>query len=311
MGTHIVDWREMPANDCRDGAVAIGNFDGVHLGHAALIGALRKQADSVRGPAVALTFDPHPADVLRPGQSPPPVTLTAERARLLHELNVDHVIVIRTTPDLLALRADEFFEQVIRRRLAARALVEGTNFGFGRGREGNIDTLARLCRESGIMLTIVPPVHVLDGEVSSSRVRATLLRGDVGEAGRLLGRPYRLTGVVGMGQRRGRTIGFPTANLEAIPTVIPGDGVYAVRAVVDGASWPGAANVGSNPTFGESAKKVEVHLIGFDGDLYRRQLAVDFLERLRDTRAFRGPAELTAQLRKDVEEAREIAAVPQ
>jgi riboflavin kinase/FMN adenylyltransferase len=308
MATHIVEWREMRVADCRGGAVAIGNFDGVHRGHAALMAALRAQADAVRGPAVALTFDPHPADVLRPGQSPPPLTTTAERARLLHELAADQVIVIRTTPDLLALRADAFFAQVIQERLAARALVEGPNFGFGRRREGNIDTLARLCQESDTALTVVPPVRVQDAEVSSSRIRTTLMSGDVREAATLLGRPYRLSGLVGVGEKRGRTIGFPTANLDAIPTVVPGDGVYVVRALVDGAAWPGAANVGPNPTFGENTRKVEVHIIGFDGDLYGRPLLVDFLERLRETRPFRGPTELIEQLKKDVEAAQRIAA---
>jgi riboflavin kinase/FMN adenylyltransferase len=310
MATHVVDWRQVPQASCRGGAVAIGNFDGVHRGHAALLAALRTQASAVGGPAVAFTFDPHPADLLRPGQSPPPLTTTPERARLLHELGADQVVVIRTANDLLALTAEEFFAQVVCERLAARALVEGPNFGFGRGREGNVETLARLCAAKDIKLTVVPPVQASGGEVSSSRIRAALLRGDVGGAAAMLGRPYRLEGVVATGRRRGQTIGFPTANLDAIPTVVPGDGVYAVRAHLDAAAWPAAANVGPNPTFGEAARKVEVHLIGFHGDLYGRPLAVDFVQRLRDTRPFRGAAELTEQLKKDVEAARRIAAAP-
>src|SRR5262249_42326926 len=154
-----------------------------------------------------------------------------------------------------------------------RAVVEGVNFGFGHNREGNVDTLAQLCRLAGLALTVVPPLIVDGLAVSSSRIRAALLHGDVREAALLLGRPYRLHGTVASGQRRGQTLGFPTANLDRLPTLVPGDGVYAVRVPVAGAVWPGAANVGPNPTFGENARKVEVHLIGFSGDLYGQPLA--------------------------------------
>jgi riboflavin kinase/FMN adenylyltransferase len=308
MPTHVVDWRQVPEASCRGGAVSIGNFDGVHRGHAALLDALRVQAGAVGGLAVVFTFDPHPMDLLRPGQSPPPLTTPPERARLLHELGADQVLVVRTTPDLLALRAEEFFAQVVCDRLAARALVEGPNFRFGRGRDGDVGTLARLCTARGMVFTVVPPVQRDGGEVSSSRIRAALRQGDVGDAAIMLGRPYRLAGVVGTGRRRGQTIGFPTANLEAIPTVVPDDGVYAARALRGGAAWPAAVNVGANPTFGEDARKVEVHLIGFHGDLYGQTLAVDFLQRLRETRPFRGAAELIEQLKTDVEQARRIAA---
>ncbi len=199
---------------------------------------------------------------------------------------------------------------MIRGQLQTRALVEGTNFGFGRGREGDVETLARLCEPAGIRLTVVPPV-VFDGaEVSSSRVRSLLTDGSVREAAALLGRPYRMRGTVGAGQRRGEKLGFPTANLEQLRTLAPGDGVYAVAVPYQGKVWPGAANVGANPTFGENARKVEVHLIGFRGDLYGQTLAVDFLERLRDTRPFGSVAELVEQLRRDVAQAGQIAAGP-
>jgi len=307
MAAHTIDWNAMPPGDCRGGAVAIGNFDGVHRGHAALIAELHRQARERGGPAVALTFDPHPLDLLRPGQAPPLLTTAVERGRLLLELGADRVLVLRITAEMLALRATEFFSQVIQQRLNTRALVEGVNFGFGRGREGNIDTLAQLCGPAGIRLTVVPPV-VLDGvEVSSSRVRSALTAGAVREAAALLGRPYRLQGTVGVGQRRGQKLGFPTANLEHLLTLAPGDGVYAVRVSAQGQRWAGAANVGPNPTFGETVRKIEVHLIGFQGDLYGEPLAVDFIERLRDTRSFAHVGELVEQLRRDIEAAREIA----
>jgi riboflavin kinase/FMN adenylyltransferase len=308
MAIHTLPWHEAPPAGCRGGAVSVGNFDGVHRGHAALLDELRRQAATVRGPAVALTFDPHPLQLLRPESYPTPLTSPAERARLLLAGGADHVVLLRTTHDLLRLTAEEFFQQVLRGQFDVRAMVEGENFGFGRGRGGNVQTLAELCRRDGLALVVVPPQLVGGEPVSSSRVRSALQRGAVAEAAECLGRPYRLIGTVGTGQRRGAKLGFPTANLERIETLIPGDGVYAVRAAHAGRSWPGAANVGPNPTFGENARKVEVHLIDFQGNLYGQELAVDFVERLRDTRPFGGVDELVAQLRADVARARQVIA---
>jgi riboflavin kinase/FMN adenylyltransferase len=306
MAIHTLPWHEAPPAGCRGGAVSVGNFDGVHLGHLALLRELRRQAGAVGGPAVALTFDPHPLQLLRPDSYPPPLTTIAERARLIETHGAEHVVLLRTTHDLLRLTAEEFFRRVLRDRFDVRAMAEGNNFGFGRDRGGNVSTLAELCRADGVSLVIVPPVEVGGEPVSSSRVRSALQRGAVREAADCLGRPYRLTGTVGTGRRRGATLGFPTANLERAETLIPGNGVYAVRAEASGASWPGAANVGPNPTFGEDARKVEVHLIGFRGDLYGQELTVDFLERLRDTRPFGSVDELIAQLRADVERAAQV-----
>ncbi len=307
MAVYTLDWNAMPPGDCRGGAVSIGNFDGVHRGHAALLAELRRQASAISGPAVALTFDPHPIELLRPELAPPRLTTTEDRSQLLLMLGADCVLVLRATHELLALHAKEFFAEMVQKRLQARALVEGTNFGFGRGREGDVGTLAELCETAGIGLTVVPPVLLEGNEVSSSRVRAALTTGNVGEAASLLGRPYRLSGLVGTGQRRGQKLGFPTANLEDVRTLIPGDGVYAVRVWHEGKKWPGAANVGPNPTFGENARKVEIHLIGFQGDLYGKPLAIDFLERLRDTLPFKNITELVEQLRHDIDQARRIA----
>ncbi len=304
MAQHSLEWQETFPETCRGGAIAVGNFDGVHRGHAALIAELCRQARALRGPAVALTFDPHPLELLRPGQTLPPLTTTADRVRLLQELGADEVIVLRTTKSLLDLVPTDFFERVLRERLAVRAVVEGVNFGFGRNREGNVETMARLCRDADLAFTVVPPIRVGESAVSSSRIRAALSVGDVAEAAALLGRPHRLIGTVGEGARRGRTIGFPTANLDQLQTLAPADGVYAVRVPLGDEAYSGAANVGPNPTFGEQARKVEVHLIDYEGDLYGQTLAVDFIRRLRDTRPFASAAELVEQLRRDVEQAR-------
>jgi riboflavin kinase / FMN adenylyltransferase len=317
---HTLDWHQSPPEETRDGALTIGNFDGVHLGHRALVAEVRQKAHLLRGPAVVLSFEPHPLKLLRPELFQPVLTTAADRAELLLERGADHVLFLRTTPELLRLTAEEFFHEVIVKGLKARAVVEGINFGFGRGREGNVDMLRKFSREVGIELIVVPPVHLADRPVSSSRVREALVRGAVKEAGRLLDRPYRLRAMVVTGRRRGRTIGFPTANLEQTQTLVPGDGVYAVRVQLTHHSpltthhsptesgwWAGAANIGPNPTFGEQVRKVEVHLLGFDGELVGQELAVDFLDRLRDTRPFPTVEQLVAQLRLDVAQAGAVA----
>jgi riboflavin kinase/FMN adenylyltransferase len=301
------DWKETPPADCRRGAVTFGNFDGVHRGHAALLHKLKESSARLKVPSVAVTFDPHPLQLLRPEQFQPVLTTVADRTDLIHSQGVDHVLILQTTAELLQLSAEEFFEQVVLSRLAARVLVEGVNFGFGRQRQGNIETLRSLCGRSDLELVVVPPFTTVDGIIaSSSRVRAALVQGDPRKAADFLGRPYRLRGRVGQGQKRGRTIGFPTANLERIETLVPGDGVYAVRAWHGDSCWPGAANIGPNPTFGETERKVEVHLIGFQGDLTGQTLAVDFVERLRETRQFASVDALVEQLKKDVDSARKL-----
>ncbi|MBI2825729.1 MAG: bifunctional riboflavin kinase/FAD synthetase [Planctomycetia bacterium] len=295
------------SDDVRTGAVAIGNFDGVHLGHARIVERLIARAREVGGPAVVLTFDPHPVRLLRPAEAPPPLTWTDRKAALLAELGVDWIIAYPTDEQLLNLTPAEFFERIVRRALDARALVEGPNFFFGRGRSGTIEVLRTLAAAADISLDVVEPV-VVDGEfVSSSRVRKLLSEGRVDEARRMLTRPYRLRGMVTHGAGRGAKIGFPTANLAAIDTLLPGVGVYAGRAWIDGQSWPAAINVGPNPTFGEQALKLEVHAIGFAGQLYGQPLEVDFLSRLRDIHPFENAEALKAQLVRDVAEARRAA----
>jgi riboflavin kinase/FMN adenylyltransferase len=309
MASRVVHWQDHLPAECQGGAVAVGNFDGAHRGHAALVAQLRRHAHEAGGPAVAVTFAPHPIEVLHPGARVLLLTTPEDRADLLHALGTDHVITLRTTPDLLALGPADFFAFVLRDRLRARHLVEGANFRFGHDRAGDVHTLAALCAGAGVGLSVVEAVGLLGGEVSSSRIRACLQAGDVAGARELLGRDYRIHGTVVTGARRGRTIGFPTANLGSVPTVVPGEGVYAVRAFPPGGeAWPAAANVGPAPTFGEQERRIEVHLIGFTGDLYGRELGVEFVARLRDTRPFSGVAELVAQLHRDVAQAQEALA---
>ncbi len=291
---------------CRGGVLTLGNFDGVHRGHQALIAEAARQARTLGGPAVAVTFDPHPLQLLRPAAFQPLLTTIEHRAELLHAAGADHVLILQTTPALLQLSARDFFVRVIQHDLQARALVEGYNFAFGKGREGTTEVLRELCAAAHLPLTLVPPQEVLGKPASSSRVRAEILAGRLDIVQALLGRPYRIAGTVVAGQQRGARLGFPTANLDGARTLIPGNGVYAVRAMHGDKAWPAAANVGPNPTFGEDARKVEVHLIDFAGDLYAQELAVDFVAKIRDVQSFASVPELIAQVRADVEWARAV-----
>lgn len=295
-------------DEFRSGAVAIGNFDGVHVGHARIIERLIARARGLGGPAVVFTFDPHPVRLLRPEVAPPPLTWTERKAALLVELGVDTMIAYPTDETLLNLSPREFFDQIVRQRLDARAMVEGPNFYFGKDRQGTIAVLKELAREAGIELEIVEPVKLEGDYVSSSRVRRLIAAGDVETACRMLTRPYRLRGMVTHGAARGAKLGFPTANLSAIDTVLPGPGVYAGIGVLNGRRLPAAINVGPNPTFGEHAMKVEVHLLDFHEPIYGQPLEVEFLRRLRDVQSFDSVDALRAQLDRDVAAARKAAA---
>jgi riboflavin kinase/FMN adenylyltransferase len=298
---------QLPEN-LRHGALSIGNFDGVHRGHARLVERLLAKARELRGPAMVFTFDPHPVRLLRPESAPPPLTWTDRKAQLLDELGVTAVIAYPTDEALLALTPEQFFQRIVQEKLAARGMVEGPNFFFGHNRAGNIETLSGLCQAADISLEIVPPISVGGEIVSSSRVRAAIQAGDVDLARQLSTRPYRVRGMVTHGAGRGARIGIPTANLAAIDTLLPAQGVYAARAITGAGNWPAAVNIGPNPTFGEHALKVEAHLIGFDGSLYGQPLEIEFLSRLRSIRSFESVEALKSQLQHDIEAARRIEA---
>jgi len=299
-------WRAEPPEHCRGAVVTVGNFDGVHRGHAALVRAARELAQRLQTFVLALTFDPHPLALLRPADFQPLLTTLEDRVLLLRACGAERVLVLQTDPELLRLPARAFFDQVLLRRLAARGMVEGPTFGFGYRREGNVELLQRWCLETGIAFSVVPALTVEGELVSSSRIRRLLQSGLVEQARSLLGRPYRLRGKVVAGQRRGHTLGAPTANLQGIATLIPGDGVYAAAAYYRSDRLPAAVHIGPNPTFEETARKVEVHVLDFCGRLYDEELAVDFLARLRDVRVFDCPEDLQKQIEADIASSRRI-----
>jgi riboflavin kinase / FMN adenylyltransferase len=285
-------------------SIAIGVFDGVHVGHQALIRQTAEGATQGRGRALAATFDPLPIQALAPGAPPSALSDVEERADLLHKAGANDVVVFHFTKDFATLSADEFI-----RRLAeageVRQICVGDDFQFGHDRGGNVGVLAAAGPKYGFEVVIARPVKQGGEVVSSTRIRNALLAGDVEDAARLLGRPYRVRGTVVHGAKRGRELGFPTINL-AVPTerLLPRDGIYAMSVRVGDEQVAAAASLGVRPTFGGGDRTLEAYLLDWDGDIYGDRIEAAFVKRLRDELRFASAAELSAQIARDVEETR-------
>ncbi len=289
--------------------LTLGNFDGVHVGHQEIVGRAVREARNVGGQAIALTFEPHPIAVLAPERAPPILQSLHDRLALLRDLGLGVTVLERFTRRFAALSPDAFVEDFLLRHLELLHVVVGYNVTFGRNRAGSVETLRELGARRGFAVDVVGPVSVEGEDVSSTRLRTLLLAGDVARARRLLGRPHALRGRVVAGDRRGRTLGFPTANLHLRShLVLPADGVYAVRANVDGRRRDGVLNIGVRPTFAGRRRTVEVHLLDFTGDVYGAWLVVELVERLRGEVAFAGPDALRAAIAADVARARDVLA---
>ena len=286
--------------------VAIGNFDGVHVGHAAMLRTLRQLALEQGTPAVAVTFDPHPIAILRPEFSPPILTTVDDRIELLQAAGADSVIVLPVTTSLLEMTAEQFFDVVILHTFHAKGIVEGPNFRFGRDRIGDTAALQEFCKRAELACRIVEAFESHGELISSSRIRELICKRSLLQATELLGHPYRMTGVVRRGAGRGSGLGFPTANLADVVTLLPAHGVYAGCTVLDNRRYPVAVSIGPNPTFGEHREKIECHIDGFSGDLYDKVLKVDLLSEIRPLQSFDSIESLVKQIRHDVEMARAL-----
>ena len=285
--------------------LTIGNFDGLHIGHRHLVSRLVTRASELNTRSVVYTFDPPPRVVLSPDNHPPRIQSWPDKVRIMGELGVDHVVVERFTRSFSQHPPSWFIDEVIGSRIRPQAIVVGYDFRFGRNREGDINTLRTAFPE--LPITQVEALKH-DGEtVSSSRIRRLVSNGDVAAAAELLGCPHRIQGTVVHGDARGRTMGFPTANLETDADLKPSRGVYAVRARRALDSWhPAVANLGTRPTFDDRGFLIEVHLLDFSGDLYGAEMEVEFIQRLRGEQAFDGPGALSSQIKRDIARAREV-----
>lgn len=288
--------------------LTVGNFDGVHVGHRAILDTVVERARALEGEAVVYTFEPHPRKVLQPERAPRLLTTLEQKLELLETAGVDVTVVEPFSLNFARTPADVFIREHLHARIAPVEVYVGYDFHFGRDREGSMRMLTELGPRLGFAVTIIPEVTIDAGDVNSTRIRQLLAEAQVEKAKEMLGRSYTVRGSVRKGEQRGRTLGFPTANLEPENEVLPAAGVYAgwVR-FLDSPGVPTAAvmNVGTRPTFEHEGRVVaEAHLIGFDGDLYGRRLEVSFEHHLRPERRFDGVDALRAQIRADVDDAR-------
>jgi len=303
------DWQATP-NEWKGGAVALGNFDGVHHGHQALLDLTAQHAKGLSAPVVVLTFEPHPRGFFVPDTGPFRLTMPPARLRLLEQYGVQAVLAQHFDAAFAALSPDAFIDDVLLKGLGARHVVCGYDFTFGARRGGNVEMLREKAGEKGFGVTVLDPV-TREGEIySSTRIREALRAGWVSEATELLGHAWEIEGTVELGDQRGRTIGFPTANVALGEHLRPRFGVYAVRALVDGSWRDAVANLGRRPTFGKLQENFEVHLFDFAGDLYGKQLAVALSHFIRPEIKFPGLDALKAQIAEDAARARAWLASP-
>jgi riboflavin kinase/FMN adenylyltransferase len=292
----------------RETLLTIGVFDGVHAGHRYLLEKLQQRAAEENLLSGVVTFNPHPQSVLHPNNQLPWLSNLKDRISAFQELGINIVAVLTFTPKVAQLSAREFMS-LVKEQLKMRGIMVGPDFALGRGGEGNINLLRALGREMKFSVEVIPP-FTLDGEVvSSTLIRRALVQGDMRKVERLMGRYFHLRGKVITSDKRGRVLGFPTANLDIKPQqALPGDGIYATITQVDGKRFLSATNIGIRPTFGEREKIVETHLLNYKGDLYGKEIRVEFVQKLRDEQRFPSSEELKIQIEKDIREAEAILA---
>jgi riboflavin kinase / FMN adenylyltransferase len=292
--------------------VTIGTFDGVHRGHWEVLEEVRRRAVSQGRRSVLLTFDPHPLAIVRPEFAPPKLTTAVEKKEILAEIGLDYAVFLQFSPTLAEYSPRRFVEEILIGRLGVRELVVGYDHHFGKGRAGGTDTLRELGAELGFSVDVVGPVQGGEAPISSTRIRRAIQRGDMASARDGLGRPYSIRGLVVRGDQRGRTLGFPTANLQVAGTgavggkLIPAPGIYAVRGTTRSGVLPGALHLGPRPTFQGAPPTIEVHFMDFDGDLYGEDVTVEFIRHLRGVEPFDSVQALVDQMQADVALARRV-----
>jgi riboflavin kinase/FMN adenylyltransferase len=290
--------------------LTIGNFDGVHLGHQRIFRLVKEKAQEIGGESVVYTFEPHPVEVLAPQHRPLLITPLEEKLRLIKDQGIDVTILANFSDKFASQTPEDFVKTILYDQIKIRQVFVGHDYTFGKDRRGNIALLKELGRRLGFNVEVVEAVRVGGLVVSSTLIRELIQKGEMREAAKLLGRNYLFSGQVIQGHGRGsRKLGFPTANLKLAGALFPKPGIYAVWAIYEGKRYAAVANLGWNPTFHDQKFSIEVHILNFDRDIYGHPLRVEFVERLRDEVAFRGPEELIAQIKKDVSQARKVLQV--
>ncbi len=291
----------------RGTVVTMGTFDGVHLGHQTIVRDVRRRARKREGRSVLLTFDPHPLRVVRPDIAPPLLTLPDEKKEILAQLGLDYVVFLSFTRDLSRYSPKQFVEDIMVPHLRPSEVVIGYDHGFGRGRAGDASVLERLGGIHGFEVSVVEGVEADGSAISSTRIRQAVAAGDMESAAAGLGRPFSFRGTVIRGLGRGKTLGFPTANL-APPSsdkLLPAEGIYAVRAALGSEPVDGLLHLGPRPTFANAPPAIEVFLIDFEREIYGERVVVDVLHRLREVRSFHSGDDLVAQMRRDLADGRD------
>ncbi|HOJ27868.1 MAG TPA: bifunctional riboflavin kinase/FAD synthetase [Spirochaetota bacterium] len=281
--------------------ITIGSFDGVHRGHRAIFDRMLEIAQSLHGEPVVFTFSEHPRKLLTPHTPPKILTTAAEKIHAIEQVGINNIVMMPFTHEIAALTAEEFLFKIVFYHIGKAHIVVGYDHAFGKGRQGDFEFLKGLSLREGFLVERVEPVCIQSRPVSSSWIRTEIEDGNIALANMLLGRPYTLRGTVVKGQMRGRLLGYPTANItpDDPDKIIPKDGVYAVRVHINGMLYHGMLNIGTNPTFENTERTIEVHIFDFDADIYGQTLEVFFIERIRDEKRFGSVTELKEQLHND------------
>jgi len=283
--------------------LALGNFDGVHIGHQLIFRMLVERARKKKGTSIACTFEPHPLRIIAPDRAPKLLTPFKDKVNIIKELGVDIVVCVNFTREFANIRAEEFVREILCKTFGVKEVFIGANYHFGKGRKGSPELLSELGMECGFKVTVVDEVKLHDMAVSSSRIRTLIAKGKLEDASFCLGRYYSVVGIVIEGAKRGRSLlEVPTANIAVFNELLPQDGVYAVTVELDGKLYDGAANIGYNPTFEEKKFSFEVHMLNFNRDILGKTLRVNFIERIRDEIKFSDAEDLKVQMKKDIEE---------
>ena len=294
----------------KNAVITIGNFDGVHLGHQTLFRKVIEKAAAIGGTSIAMTFEPHPIRVLKKNGQPPLITLYEQKAELIAKTGIEVLICVRFTPDFAALSADAFLEDLLIKRIGMKAIVVGKDYSFGRDRKGNLEFLRSRAGKLDfevIAVDRIPITEHMPARISSTKVRELVTGGKVDDARMLLGRHYQIRGTVVTGRNRGGTLlGFPTANINLQDELCPKAGIYATTVECDGKCYNGVANIGYSPTFDDHVFTVEVHILDFSGDIYGRNIRINFIRRIRDEIKFSAISELSTAIEDDIRKARKI-----